>query len=400
MDSMNEKQKSLFNLPGKGKMLFFIFSLLLAGLFLTSQSPAAETILTPSVGIKAEYNDNIDFSHGNERDDYISTISPGLKLDYKTERTVFGAMAKVDVLNYLDYTDENTVNQNYGLNVSHKLFEKLGVRAGGSYIRDTTNDSYLEETGLVTRKSTRNFYRGGAGLSYNLTEVSDMDLDYFHSQSDYDAEDKVDSTTDSVSLAYRHAFHERRDIVSIIPLYSRYDSDTSTTDNYGLTLGLMHRLQETLTMNVALGVRYSDAEYHDLGTTDSNWDWTADISATRSWETASASIGYGRNLYYDDQGTPVNVDRFYARANKNLTERFGVSLTGSLYFSKSDDSVDTVDSRYYEVTPSLYYNFTRDHRLEVGYSYANDDDKTLTDNREAERNRVWILLTFNFPQTL
>jgi len=75
-------------------------------------------------------------------------------------------------------------------------------------------------------------------------------------------------------------------------------------------------------------------------------------------------------------------------------------LTGNLYFSKSDDSIDNENTRYYEVTPSLYYNITRDHRLEVGYSYANDYDKTLTDNREAERNRVWILLTFNFPQSL
>jgi len=398
---MNEKQISLFDLAGKSNLLFFlIFSLLLSGLFLTRQSPAAETTITPSVGIKAEYNDNIDFSHYFKRDDYISTISPGLKLDYKTERTVIGALAKLDVVNYLDETDENTVNQNYGLNAAYKLFEKLGVRANAGYIRDTTLDSELDETGIVTRKSTRHRYRGGAGLTYNLTEISDMDLDYAHSNTDYDTVDKEDYTTDSVSLAFRHAFRERRDIVSITPLYSRYDSDISTTDNYGLSLGLTHRLQETLAMNIALGVRYSDTEDHQLGTTDSNWNWTTNISATRSWETASASIGYGRDLHYSDLGTPINVDRFYARANKNITEKFGVNLTGNLYFSKSDDSIDNENTRYYEVTPSLYYNITRDHRLEVGYSYANDYDKTLTDNREAERNRVWILLTFNFPQSL
>ncbi len=396
---MNTKHLPSSGLRSTSKLSIFILSLVLSGLLLTGQARAAERTITPSVGVKAEYNDNIDFSHGNERDDYVGTISPGLKLDYKTERTVLGAMARIDVVEYLDETDENTVNQTYGLNASHMLLEKLGIRANAGYIRDTTTDSYLEETGLITRKSTRHSYRAGAGLTYNLTEISDLGLDYAYSKSDYDAEDKVDSTKDTVSMAYRHFFRERRDIVTVTPFYSRYDSDTSTTDNYGLSVGLTHRLQETLVMDVALGIRYSDAEYHDLGTTDDNWDWTANIAATKSWETASATIGYGRDLYYSDQGEPINVDRFYARTNRNLTERFGVSLTGSLYFSKSDDEVGNEDTRYWEVTPSLYYNITRDHRLEVGYSYANDYDKTLTEDDEAERNRIWVLLTFNFPKT-
>lgn len=396
---MNEKKMFPCKLKIRSKMSSLVLSLFVTGLFLAGQVMAAETTITPSVGLKAEYNDNIDFSHGSERDDYIGTISPGLKIDYKTERTVLGAAARIDVVQYLDETEENTVNQNYTLNASHRLLEKLSVRANGGFIRDTTNDTYLEETGLVTRKSTRHQYRGGAGLSYNLTEISDLNLDYGYLKNDYDAPEKIDSTRNLVSLAYRHAFRERRDVVTIMPLYSHFDSDTTTTDNYGLSLGLTHRIQETLVMDIALGVRYSESDYTLIGRSDENWDVTANVSITRNWETASATIGYSRDLYYSDLGEPVNVDRIYARANKNLTEQFGVSLSGNLYFTKSDDTIENEDTRYWEITPSLYYNFTRDHRLEVGYSYANDYDKTLTHDREAERNRVWILLTFNFPKT-
>lgn len=396
---MKGKRKSHGGLFLKSDPLFFIFFLSAALLFFPAQSPAAETTLTPSIGIMGEYNDNIDFSHGNERDDFLSTISPGIALDYKTERTALGAMARFDVRNYLDYTEENTVNQNYSLNASHKLYEKLSVRANGRYTRDETTDTYLQETGLVTEKSKVHRYGAGAGLSYNLNEVSDVDLDYAYSKADYDREDKVDTATDSVTLAYRYAFFDRRDIVTVSPRYYRYDSDESTTDSYGVSLGLAHRLRETLVINAALGVRYSDTEYHRRDTTDDYWDWTADISATQTWETASASIGYGRNLYYNDEGNPVTVNRFYARANKNFTDRFGVSLNGILYFTKSEGDFDNEDARYYEITPSLYYNITLDHRLEVGYSYANDYDKTLEDNQKAERNRVWVLLTFNFPRT-
>jgi len=388
------------------KMLpYVVFSLcaLLICPLLISQPQAAEITVTPSVGLRVEYDDNIDFEHnGTKRDDFVSTVSPGIALNYRTERTLLGATAKVNMVNYLDYTDDNTVNQFYGLNVSHRLLEKLGIRANAGYSRDTTQDSYLEETGIVTKKSTVHRYSGGAGLSYNLTEVSDLDLNYAHSETDYTSNYHEDSTSDSVSLAYRHAFLDRRYILSVSPLYSRHDSDTSTVDNYGLNLGLTHRFREILTINASVGARYSDSEYHLRDETESNWNWTANISATRSWETASATVGYSRNINYNDHGEPINVDRFYASANKNFTEKFGANINGTLYFTKSDNTdnkADEENSRYYSISPSLYYNFTRDYRLEAGYTYANDYDKTLERYETIERNRFWLQLTFNFPYT-
>lgn len=397
---MNEKSKFLFDLRN-AKLLLLILSLSLLSIPLPiREAPAAETTLTPFLGLRATYDDNIDFSHGDKRDDYYFTISPGLRLDYRTERTVLSAMARVDINRYVDETDENATNQTYAVNVSHQLMEKLSVRANAGYVRDTTTDSRLEETGAVTTtRSTVHSYRGGAGLTYNLTEVSDIGVDYAHAKVDYDAEDKVDHDTDSVIFAYHHAFFDRRDILTVAPSYTRYDSDVSTVDSYGLSVGLTHRFSETLLLGVTVGGRYSDVQYHNNNeSTDNQWNWTADIYATRTWETGSATIGYSRAPYFDDRGVLINVDRFYARANKNITEKFGVSLTGSLYFTKTDnDDVEERDERYYTISPSLYYNITQNHKLEVGYTYANDYDKVRTDNQTATRNMVWILLTLNFP---
>jgi hypothetical protein len=396
---MNEKQKFLFG-QLKTKLLLLIFFLSLIPIpLLMQEAPAAETTLTPFLGLRATYDDNIDFSHENKRDDYYFTISPGLRLDYKTERTMLSALARVDINRYMDETDENATNQTYAVNVSHQLMEKLSVRANAGYVRDTTTDSQLEETGAVSdTRSTVHSYRGGAGLTYNLTEVSDIGVDYAHTKVDYDDEDKVDHDSDSVIFAYHHAFFDRRDILTVAPSYTRNDSDTSTVDTYGLSVGLTHRFSETLLLGVTVGGRYSDAEYHDTDTTDDHWNWTADIYATRTWETGSATIGYSRAPYFDDRGVLINVDRFYARANKNITEKFGVSLTGSIYWTKTDnDDVEERDERYYTISPSLYYNITQNHKIEVGYTYANDYDKVREDNQTAERNMFWILLTLNFP---
>jgi len=391
------------------RLPYVVFSLLLllCPFFLPS-SQAAEITLTPSVGLRTEYDDNIDFDHNDrKRDDFVFTVSPGLRLDYKTERTYLGATAKLNVLRYADYSDEDVTNQYYGLNLSHRLLEKLSVRANAGYSRDTTKDTYFEETGLVTRKSDVHRYSGGAGLSYTLSEVSDLGLNYSHSQTDYTSEDDEDTTSDSVSLTYSRAFYDRRYILSVSPLYSRFDSDNTTVDNYGLSLGVSHRFRETLTFNASVGARYSDAQYHKSRyrlreETDTNWNWTANVSATKSWETSSATVGYSRDMYYTSEGEPINVDRFYANASRKITEKFGAALSGALSFTKSDDTkyeASEEDSRYYSISPSLYYTFTKDYRLDVGYTYANDYDKTLDRYRTIDRNRFWILLTFNYPYT-
>ncbi|MBN2515701.1 MAG: hypothetical protein JXC33_06670, partial [Deltaproteobacteria bacterium] len=74
-------------------------------------------------------------------------------------------------------------------------------------------------------------------------------------------------------------------------------------------------------------------------------------------------------------------------------------LAGSLYFTKSTgDETEDTDTRYYTVTPSLNYSFTDQIALNLAYSYANEYDKTLTNDREVDRNIVWLALNFNFPQ--
>jgi hypothetical protein len=376
---------------------YTVFIILLFLVIPFGRSHAADVTLTPSLSLRGEYNDNIDFSRTNKQDDYIGTVSPGLTFGYATDVLNFGAQATVGVVRYLDQTNQDNETQNYGLNASYRMFERLSIRVNGSYVKDTTLDTELQETGLVERRSDRKRYGGGGGLSYQISEVLDMALNYNYTKTDYDLSDYIDSKGHSVSLPFNYSFNNRLDTFTLTPYYRNYDSDENKVDSYGLSLGLAHTFTETLKGSATAGPRYTETE-DNTGKTDDGWGWTADVSLTKSWQTATASLGYTRDLNYTAEGRTVEVNRFSLATSKMLTSRFSIKLAGSLYFTKSKGISQDEDTRYYTVTPSLNYMITKNHSMELAYSYSNEYDKTLADNRELDRNTVWLVLNFNFPQ--
>ena len=360
---------------------------------------AADVTLTPSLSLRGEYNDNIDFSRTNKQDDYIGTVSPGLTFGYATDVLDFGARATVDVVRYMDQTNQDNERQNYGLDASYRMFERLSIRANGSYVKDTTLDTELQETGLVERRSDRERYGGGGGLSFQISEVADIGIDYSYTRTDYDLIDYTDSKRHSVSLPLNYSFNNRLDTFTLRPYYRNLeDSDETKIDDYGLSLGLAHTFTETLKGSATAGVRYTEREEQPSGRSDDDWGGTADVSLDKSWQTASASLGYSLDLDYTAEGELIEVDRFSLSTSKMLTSRFSVLLSGSLYFTKSIGTPRNTDRRYYEVTPSLNYMITENHSLVLAYIYSNEHDKMLTNDQDRDRNMVWLTLNFNFPQ--
>jgi opacity protein-like surface antigen len=360
---------------------------------------SADVMLIPSVNVKGEYNDNIDFSRTNKLDDYTGIVSPALTLNYATDRLNMNARTAFDIIGYADYTDRNRQNQNHKLGAGYKLSERFSVNADGLYTKDTTLDTELQETGLVKIRTDREFMRAGGGFSYQLSEVSGTALDYFFTRTDYDHMAFTDSKGHSVSLSYNHSFNNRIDILTLKSSCRKNDSDEDKVYTYSFSVGLDHTFSPALRGSASAGVRYSDTE-ESTGRSETDWGWTSDISLKRSWETVTAEFTYLRDLDYSAEGEAVEVNRFSLAVDKMVTVKFGIKLSGSLYFTKSAGDIKEENTRYYSIIPSLYYKITQNHSVELGYSYSNEYDKLLADNREVDRNIVWLLLSFSFPQKL
>ena len=386
-------------------LIFFCINLL----FIILQLPviAADVTITPSLSLKGEYDDNIYYDRTNEVDDYIGHINPALKFDYVSELLALKANADVDFLYYSDETDLDTKNQLYELEGGYQIFERWQISGHYSYRKDTTHDSYLEETGRVTELEDRRYYNTGGGLSYEINERSDIDIDYAYSLTYYELASSTDNERHTIELSYNNILKNNLDIITLQTSYSHingYSSyknlDVSETDTYVLAFIWTHPFNETLLLKSKLGGRYTEQSYYDERQDQDNWGGVADINLRKTAQKYSVQMGYSHDLYTDVDANQTEVYRIYCNLNRQMTERLRFRIYGTLYRSKEDplsDNDNDDDTRFFKITPSLYYEITENHYLELAYSYYNEynDDK---EPKELDRNRVWLNITFTFPK--
>lgn len=391
--------------PIKNSFLFFFCINLL---FFILQLPviAADVTIIPSLSLKGEYNDNVYYDRINEVDDYIGHINPALKFDYVSELLALKANADVDFLYYSDETDLDKKNQLYELEGGYQIFERWKISGDYSYRKDTTHDSYLEETGRVTELEDVRRYIAGGGLSYEINERSDIDIDYAYSIIYYEDDSSTDHERHTIALSYNNILKNNLDIISLQPSYSHINAyssyenlDISETDTYVLAFIWTHPFNETLLLKSKLGGRYTEQSYNDERQDQDNWSGVADINLTKTAQNYSVRMGYFHDLYTDSDGDQIEVYRIYCNIDRKMTERLRFRIYGTLYRSSEDalsDNDNDEDTRFYKITPSLYYEITENHYLELGYSYSNENIENEIGERD--RHRVWLNITFAFPK--
>ena len=357
-----------------------------------------EVALVPSLKVAGEYDSNINFSRENEINDYLGIAIPGLAFTYNTELLTIRSVNFVEVYRYFDETDFDKENQYYQLGAEYKLTEKWNVSASGLYFKDSTLDSFLDETGIVTDRKDRIRYDIEGNTFYQITELDQIGIDYLYRNVDFRDKDRVDYDSNSIDLVYNRRLSDQRDTLRFQPGYVYRDSDENETDSYSFSVGWLRQYSETLNSRILLGVQYTDISYKYDRPDYDFWGGKADLNLTKNWETTSGTIGYSRDLRGNANGDLVEVDRFYCNIQKKIYGRLGAGFNGRLIFSSEEgDDTSSGDTRYFLVNPSIFYNLTENHLLRLGYSYANEDDDEFDDDSISDRHRVWLGFEFNFP---
>lgn len=446
----------------KGHCPVFLFWFCLS-LFLLPLCQAVEAAgsvrITPSVSVKAEHDDNIDFDVTDEKSHFRTIISPAFSFDYNKETLNIILTANCKVTNYwetseeedfsvtvdpsaalsyatellavkfiidtetISYTDETGEDEKnkwkIAFNGEYQYSERLKVDLGLSEAMDTTLRAELEETGLVDTQGDRHRYEMNGGFSYQLSFISSITFSYNRKMTEYDSPGQVDYDSEDILFSYGRQLSSQRDTLTIIPKYSRTDSDNTEMETYSLSLGWAHDFSQTLNLSVSLGHRYTETKYRlirpEIVFLPASWPpievtypqiehlvqnqgVIGDISLRKTGELYSLALGYNRDVSYSSRGLPVEVDRLYWQFSLEVSERLRVGLTGSYYYTRSEDKTDEVDSVYFKLAPFLNYQVSRDSALKLEYSYDNSLDYTLTGDDEAKRHRFLATLSYVFPQ--
>jgi hypothetical protein len=324
-------------------------------------SALAETWnLLPRLSISGIYDDNITFSPNDEVDDYFTSIHPSIALGYRSEVSRFDGLADVNIKNYAQEKDLNTVNFLGRLNGNTRISERFSINGNLRYIKDTLLDSELEETGIVNTIEDRQRFDAAAGMQFDATTLSSVGLRYNYSRFEYEEDLRVDRDIHSVSAFYRRNFNDGRDSLELRPSYSFRDSDEADANSYLLQIGWKHRSTELGTLEVLAGGRYTEEKKPGQDQFD-NSGFAAEIYYDKEWQVSALHLGFERDLRYDANDQLREVDHFSVVYEHKLTERLEFSLLGNLYFTRLELENGDDNSQYFNILPRLAYKFTERH---------------------------------------
>ncbi|MCX5845256.1 MAG: outer membrane beta-barrel protein [Deltaproteobacteria bacterium] len=100
-----------------------------------AQSGAVEPGFHPYISVEEEYNDNINLASTNKKDDYITTVKPGLKYTNMDKVSGVDFDYNLGLVYYGKETDSKYVSHNGSLNVKYLTKEHFNFYLKESFIR-------------------------------------------------------------------------------------------------------------------------------------------------------------------------------------------------------------------------------------------------------------------------
>jgi hypothetical protein len=347
-----------------------------------------------TAGIREEYNTNWQLTSLPHSDAWITSLFGTIEANRQTETSRVAVAATLRPYFVASDPGTNYLDGSLSLEGS-RVFPRDQVAASLLYLRDSTLQTELAQTGVVLTQTQRNLYVFAPSWTHQLTEGTRVRLAYNFAASRYDEDVPglfgYDNQTASVTLT--HALSPRLDVFAT-GSGSVYQTvpDVNRTVSYQFGVGVSGRFSETLTGSLSVNAYRNDVRTRqafticpapvqlclagtvqpiavsaDLETSGSGYAFDGDL-AKRFTERTTATIAGGRSLQPSGSGALYVVQRIALGATHELTE----TLSAAAYAQASEsslagaESVTAGKSRYYTAGASLSWRATRSWRIDAG----------------------------------
>lgn len=399
--------------------------LVLCGVLLSLQagsSRAAEWSVEPSVGLRADYDDNINLSPAPHPSVWGLKLSPDVKFSGETETLKVTGELNLRINRYFGEDGLDTIDHTLSLRSDYKAERDL-VGLNIDSIRDSTLVSELATTGAAQARRQRNLLTANPTWSRALTEVTSLRASYSYTDVRYDdsaGSGLINYEDQSASVGIQSKLDERSSI-SVAAFYDRYETKPAQirASTYGVQGGYDHAFSETLQGSFIVGLRKTQSTIDShalvcdgpiilgfcLGTVtevtsvqkETSSGYTLNGSLLKRWETDTVSGQLSREINPSGVGSLIETDRIQVIWTKEWSPTLSSNISAAAYRSRYIGGVVTdSDSRYYTVEPRLTWRLAEGWALDAGYSYARQKYETVP--VEASRNVVYVNLTYAWPK--
>ena len=165
---------------------------------------AADTRITPRISVFQWYSDNIDQEQNSQkRSDFITAVSPGIRMDSDGARVRFSLDYDLDVIRYWKEEDnDRTSNRLFHIGTAELWRELLFVDTRASISQERTSSSGGEspnDQAFTTNRTEVRTYSISPYLRNHFGDFADSELRYTFGQTYYSENDFSDATTNRVT---------------------------------------------------------------------------------------------------------------------------------------------------------------------------------------------------------
>jgi hypothetical protein len=399
-----------------GIILFSAF----AAVSLGSVCRADSIKLDANAAFKSEYNDNL-YLHeeGDEVDDLINTLSPGLKMRFTGDSFSSELNGRADILKYNENDDLDTVDDEFRAAFNYRLSQRLSLKTDGRYQNISRPDYYVEETGLTIAKEIERC-NGSIKAEYQLTEKTFSSIEYAHDNLEYRDESKPGTETNSGTLVIGSSLDSFSNTIGRLTLgYSRSLFQGLQLDSMTAFAGFTRSINEKWSVSFDAGIneiqtdfgyyRYVPVTYESgyiivpvrVSESDDYLEWMAFSGLDYKGELSTIRFSLSRVISPAPERTGA-VERLSAGLNvmRRITEDFSLDASAVYYTNKSDSgqfSVSETDEETVQIRPGMKYRINRYIDFEAAWKLTMYKNRSSGSDKDAMQNVVYCRFFAGYP---
>jgi len=329
----------------------------------------------PYISIQEEYNDNINLTSTDKKDDYITTINPGLRYTKMDATSGLNLDYNLGIVLYGKNTDLNYISHNGSLDAKYLTKEHVNFYLRDSFIRSEDNREYeifstpAENKYVLSTQAQRavywrnvvaptveyqfgredrfglnylnNIYRTDSSANENSQEnYINPYIDYWfnlqnglHLEYGYDIgnfEKSSDMTAHMANARYTHRLSSQFSVFGDYIFIRRiFDTDTFDYDIHNPTVGITYTFSPTFKASAQIGYFWYKP---DIGSEMDGLSYKASITNrdVRTTYILSLQGGYTEDYFTSENLGFQKYHRLTGSVTHFLEKRLSVGLVGSI----------------------------------------------------------------------
>ena len=352
---------------------------------------AGNTEIRTHVKIEQKYDDNVFFDPSDEKDDYVTRLSGGVRLDLPLRDHKLELGYDLSREQYWDLS-----NQSFNEHIAFVKAELESPSGFGVRIKDTFKSTAdrPDEEDVIREERVRNV--GSINLDYDMNLLT-FDLGYANVLDDYADRDFLDRVEATLNLTASYKLFPKTSMISGYSYgWISYDEATSKSDAdyHQLEVGVTGELTPKLVGVVKGGYQLRDYNRGDVDDFDGgvitvnlieDFSERTQVKLTGNWGVAESA--YDPNNYY--RFTRVNLE-FDQKLANNFSLNFLGSFDKNKYPEESTESGQSAKRDDDVLAGAVGLSYQTQDWLSIGMRYRRKERSSNLDVFDYSDNQLSI----------